>query len=148
MSYSTKELTEKLNLSMHTLRYYEKEGLLPPIERDQHGNRKYSDLDLERLILIRCMRASGMSIAYIKDYMKLCLEGFSSVSSRKEILLLQKKVLEEQKKELDENLEVINLKLEYYRELENRGPDEYESIIDKKHADAFEGMVKVLKINK
>lgn len=76
MSYSTKEITEKLNLSMHTLRYYEKEELLPPITRDKNGVREYSDLNLEQLILIRCMRTTGMSISYIRDYMNLCMEVF------------------------------------------------------------------------
>jgi DNA-binding transcriptional MerR regulator len=63
MSYSTKEVTDKLNISMHTLRYYEKEGLLPPVTRDKNRNREYSDLNLEQLLLIRCMRATGMSIS-------------------------------------------------------------------------------------
>lgn len=130
---------------MHTLRYYEKEELLPPVERDKNRNRKYSDLDVERLILIRCMRAAGMSIAYIKDYMKLSMEGFSSISARKKIILLQKKILDEQKRELDKNLEAINLKLEYYQELEDIGPEEYANIANKKHAAVSERLAKLLK---
>jgi MerR family transcriptional regulator, aldehyde-responsive regulator len=142
MSYTTKQVTEKLNLSMHTLRYYEKEGLLLPIERDKNGMRQYSDLDLERLALIRCMRATGMSISYIKDYMKLCTEGFSSIPKRKEMILLQKKFLEEQKKELDENLKMVNWKLEYYQELENNSPEEYDNIASKKRAVDFDTRMK------
>jgi DNA-binding transcriptional MerR regulator len=144
MSYSTKEVTEKLKLSMHTLRYYEKEGLLLPIERDKNGAREYSDLDLEWFVLIRCMRAAGMSISYIKNYMDLCKEGLSSVSKRKEIILLQKKILEDQKKQLDENLEVVNWKLKYYQELEGKEPEESADIIAKAHATAFERMAKLL----
>jgi MerR family transcriptional regulator, aldehyde-responsive regulator len=75
-----------------------KEGILPAIARDKNGNRGYSDLNLEQLLLIRCMRSTGMSIAYIKDFMAMCKEGYSSVPSRKEIILLQKKLLEDRKK--------------------------------------------------
>ena len=146
MSYSTKEITEKLDLSMHTLRYYEKEELLPPIARDKNGAREYSDLNLEQLILIRCMRSAGMSISYIKDYMNLCVEGPSSVSKRKEIILLQKNILEEQKKKLDENLEVINWKLKYYHKLKDKEPEEYANIIAEERATAtYARMIKLLK---
>ncbi|MDR3542054.1 MAG: MerR family transcriptional regulator [Desulfosporosinus sp.] len=145
MSYSTKEVTDKLNISMHTLRYYEKEGLLPPVTRDKNGNREYSDLNLEQLLLIRCMRATGMSISYIKKYMEICKEGYSSVPSRKEILLLQKQILEDHKKELEENLEVVNLKLQYYQEFEKNGPTEYDRIVIKEHAALTEKLLQLLK---
>jgi len=59
MRSSTKEVVDTLNISMYTLRYYEKEGLLSPIDRDKNGAREYSDLNLEQLILIRCMRTPG-----------------------------------------------------------------------------------------
>lgn len=145
MSYSTKEVTDKLNISMHTLRYYEKEGLLPPVTRDKNGKREYSDLNMEQLLLIRCMRATGMSISYIKKYMESCLAGYSSIPSRKEILLLQKKILEERKKEIEENLEVVGLKLQYYQEFEKNGPDEYEHIAGKEHTALNEKLVQLLK---
>lgn len=118
---------------MHTLRYYEKEGLLPPVARDRNGNREYSDLNLEQLLLIRCMRTTGMSIAYIRKYMKICMEGFESVPSRKEIILQQKKILEARRRELDENLEVVNWKLRYYKEIEDSGPEHYADIAYKEH---------------
>ena len=144
MSYSTKEVTDKLNISKHTLRYYEKEGMLSAIARDKSGNREYSDLNLEQLLLIRCMRTTGMSISYIKNYMNMCLEGYSSVPSRKEILLLQQKILEDQRKEIDGNLKVVNLKLQYYQDLENNGSEKYEHIVTKKHGNLSEKMMKLL----
>lgn len=144
MSYSTKEVTERLNISKYTLRYYEKEGMLSKIARDKNGNREYSDLNLEQLLSIRCMRATGMSISYIKNYMNMCLEGYSSVPSRKEILLLQQKIIEDQRKEIDGNLRIVNLKLQYYQDLENDGPQKYEHIVTKKHANLSEEMMKLL----
>jgi len=144
MSYSTKEITEKLNISKHTLRYYEKEGLLTEITRDKNGNREYSDLNLETLLLILCMRSTGMSIQYIKNYVHMCFEGYSSVPSRKEILLLQEKILEAQKEEIQKNLEIINLKLQYYENLEINGPEKYEDTIDKIHTDLSVRMIEIL----
>lgn len=83
-----------------------------------------------------------MSISYIKDYMKLCTEGFSSIPKRKEMILLQKKFLEKQKKELNENLKMVNWKLEYYQELENNSPEEYDNLASKKRAVDFDTRMK------
>ncbi|HWQ43285.1 MAG TPA: MerR family transcriptional regulator [Desulfosporosinus sp.] len=144
MSYSTKEVTGKFNLSMHALRYYEKEGLLPPIKRDKNGSREYNEIDLEWLILIRCMRAAGMSIEYIRNYVELCKDGLlSTVSKRKDIILLQKKILEEQKVELDRNLKVINLKLKHYQELEEKQLDNPDAVIV--HTCAFDEIEEIAK---
>lgn len=145
MGYLTKEVTEKLNLSMYTLRYYEKEGLLPPVKRDKNGTREYSDTDLEWLVLIRCMRAAGMSIAYIKNYIDLCKVGVSTVSERKEIILLQKKILEDQKTRLDENLALINWKLKCYEELEEKQPAESVDLIAHAHAESIKKMENLMK---
>lgn len=117
MSYSIKEVSEKFNISPHTLRYYEKEGLLPAIQRNQNGVRAYSDLDLERLQLINCMRATGMSIAYIKDYLDLCLLGEDTIPERRQIILRQKEIIEQQLKEYNALLKVVNRKLSYYDKL-------------------------------
>ncbi|NRT91921.1 MerR family transcriptional regulator [Clostridium beijerinckii] len=144
MSYSTKEITEKLNMSKHTLRYYEKEGLLTEIARDKNGNREYSDLNLEQLVMVRCMRATGMSIKYIKNYVNMCFDGYSSVPSRKEILLLQQKILKAQKEEINKNLEIIDLKLQYYENLEINGPEKYDDSIYKIHSDLSAKMMKIL----
>ena len=138
MSYSTKEVTQKYGISMHALRYYEKEGLLPHIQRDENGTRKYGDTDLEWLVLIRCMRAAGMSINYIRNYLNLCKEGRSTISQRKEIILLQKQILENQKRELDENLCVIERKLKCYEDLEGKGPSECADIRENAYAEMDE----------
>ncbi|WP_083512103.1 MerR family transcriptional regulator [Amphibacillus sediminis] len=116
MSLSTKEVTEKYNISMHTLRYYEKEGLLPKIKRDRNGSRQYSETDLEWLVLIRCMRAAGMSIKYIKHYAQLCEQGASTISERAAIMLMQKEILNQQKQKIDDHLAIIDWKLKCYQE--------------------------------
>jgi len=78
--------------------------------------------------------------------MNLCMEGPSSISKRKEIILLQKNILEEQKKKLNDNLKVINWKPKYYQKLEDKEPEEYASIIAEERATAAYGrMIKLLK---
>lgn len=116
MSYTIKEVSEKFNLSPYTLRYYEKEKLLPSIQRANNGKRLYNDLDLEWIQIVCCMRATGMSIGYIKEYVDLCLCGKDTVSERRQIILRQKEVIENHIKEYEALLKVVNNKLKYYDE--------------------------------
>ncbi len=114
MYYSIKEVSERFNISSHTLRYYEKEGLLPPIQRKENRIRLYSDTDLEWLHLICCMRATGMSISYIKNYIDLCHLGRDTVPERRQIILNQKEIIEGEIKKYKNLLKLVNKKLEHY----------------------------------
>jgi DNA-binding transcriptional MerR regulator len=96
MSYSIKEVAERFHLTKYTLRYYEREGLLPSVQRLENGIRVYNDTDLEWLELIRCMRATGMSIANIKDFVKLGTLGKDSLPERRRVILKQKELIEQQ----------------------------------------------------
>lgn len=78
MNYSIKEVAEKFNISSYTLRYYEREGLIPSVLRNDSGRRVYTDIDLGWLQLVCCMRATGMSISYIKNYVNLCTDGIDT----------------------------------------------------------------------
>ena len=73
MSYSAGELAKNLGITKDTLRYYEKEGLLPPIKRDSSGHRVYSESDMEWIFLIRCLRDTDMQIYKIKKYVSLLM---------------------------------------------------------------------------
>lgn len=117
MGYSIREVSEKFNLSPDTLRYYEKEGLFPAIQRRNDGKRLYDDVDLERIQLVCCMRATGMSIADIKNYIDLCRLGDVTVLERFQIILHQKEIIETHIKEYQELLKVVNRKLEYYNQI-------------------------------
>ena len=116
MEYTIKQVTEKYNLSASTLRYYEKEGLLPKIKKNQSNKRIYDDNDLQWLDIIICMRKTGMTIAHIKDYIELCHEGDDTLKQRYEIFLKQKEILLQQKEELEKNIEMINYKNNLYSE--------------------------------
>lgn len=114
MSYTIKNVSEICNISPYTLRYYEKEGLLPSIQRDKNGSRLYTDKDLGWIQIISCMKATGMSIAYIKNYIDLCMNGNGSVRERRKIMVEQKDFISEKLKEYTDLLEIVNAKLDYY----------------------------------
>ncbi len=117
MSYSIKEVSERFDISSYTLRYYEKEGLLPSIGRDENGIRFYSDTDLEWLQLVCCMRATGMSISYIKNYVELVRLGKDTIPKRRQIILNQKAIIEAELKKYKDLLKVVNKKLRHYDDI-------------------------------
>lgn len=117
MTYSIKQVSEKTGLSIYTLRYYDKEGLLPLVERTESGIRKFSENDIDWLGLICCLKNSGMSIEHIKEFMNLCLQGEDSVETRREILLNQKAYILEQMNQLENSLNTINYKIDHYKEI-------------------------------
>jgi Predicted transcriptional regulators len=130
MSYSIKEVSQKFNISSYTLRYYEKEGLIPSVKRNESGRRLYTEDDLGWIQVIDCMRATGMSIAYIKKYVDLCAKGEDTIQERRKIIMDQKKVIEEQLKKYNELLNLVDMKLDYYDEKITR--DELKQILNKK----------------
>ena len=67
MDYSIKKVAEKFNISPYTLWYYERERLIPSVQLNDNGRRVYTDIDLGWLQIVWCMRATGMSISYIKN---------------------------------------------------------------------------------
>jgi MerR family transcriptional regulator, aldehyde-responsive regulator len=120
--YTIKEFSQKVNLSPYTLRYYEKEGLMPSSKRLNNSHRIYSDSDIPRVTLICCFRATGMSISDVKHYINLVVQGDSTAQERKQIILDHKTKIEEQLAELQKHLELINKKLNLYDEILSKNP--------------------------
>ncbi|HEX9025451.1 MAG TPA: MerR family transcriptional regulator [Clostridium sp.] len=114
MSYSIKEVSQKYNLSTYTLRYYEREGLLPTVQRNDNNKRFYTDIDLGWIEMICCMRSTGMSISYIKNYINLCVKGNDTLSERRKIMLGQREIIKEHLKKYNDLLELVDMKLDYY----------------------------------
>lgn len=80
------EVSEQSGLSADTLRYYEKVGLLPTVNRTNGGVRDYSELDLRRVDFIKCMRTAGLPIETLIAYFALVRQGDETIAARKEIL--------------------------------------------------------------
>lgn len=111
MEYTIKEVTELFNISSYTLRYYEKEGLLPPVHRTENGRRQYDESDLSRIRMIRCMKAAGMSLESIKEFNRLSLTGEPALKEKRSVIQQQKELIENQIREYQE---LLNRKLEHY----------------------------------
>lgn len=116
MSLSIVETAKKFGVTAHTLRYYEKEGLLPFVERTPSGIRTFSESDLEGLKIIMCLKNTGMQIKDIKYFIDLCMQGDSTFEQRLEFLQKQKQQIEIQLNELKANLNTITYKEQYYKD--------------------------------
>ncbi|WP_405152347.1 MerR family transcriptional regulator [Paenibacillus sp. FSL K6-0108] len=115
-----KEVTEITEIAAHTLRYYEKEGLLPHVKRNENGKRLYDEEDLSWLHFVTALRATGMPIAQIQKYVYLYKEGDSTIPERKLMMLNHKKEIEQSIRDLYFNLDKINYKLALYDVLESQ----------------------------
>ena len=96
MSYTVGEAARRLNVAPSTLRYYDKEGLLPAVSRTEGGIRMFTAADMETLSMIGCLKKAGMSIKDIKQFMDWCHRGDSTISLRKELIKKQRRAVEEQ----------------------------------------------------
>ncbi len=113
MYYSIGRVSEMFGLPVSTLRYYDKEGLFPNMERGP-GIRKFSDKELETLRVIECLKKSGLEIKDIKQFMEWCSQGSSTYSKRRELFERQKENIECRISHLEQALDMIKFKCWYY----------------------------------
>ena len=114
--YTIQEVSKKTGLTAHTLRYYEKEGLLSGVERTQGGFRQYTDEDLERLGLICCLKNTGMSIQEIARFVQLTHEGDHTLEERVELLRAHRERVLERMAEMQKHLDKVTWKLNFFTE--------------------------------
>lgn len=115
--YTVKQLSDKLGISVHTIRFYDDQGLFPDVIRNNYKNRIFTEDSLSWVNLVLCLRNTGMSISEIKHYIDLCQEGDTTVLERYQIILNQKKRAEEDLKEMQKRLEVLAHKEKIYEDL-------------------------------
>ncbi|OBZ09166.1 MerR family transcriptional regulator [Bacillus sp. FJAT-26390] len=120
MEIHIKEAADKIGLPAHTLRYYEQEGLLPYINRDENGNRIFNEADLLWLELIVCLRKTDIPLAELRAIVELTKEGDRTATQRKQIFEKHKEKMMEKQRDLDNAFIKIDLKIEYYNDLENK----------------------------
>lgn len=113
MEYTIGQVAKLTGLSISTIRYYDKEGLLNGINR-KSGIRSFNDKDLNTIRVIECLKNSSMLIKEIRDFMKLCEEGDSSLNERYNFFLDQEKKVQDQIKSLNQTLKLIKFKQWYY----------------------------------
>lgn len=124
MNYTIRQVAEKMGVTVPTLRYYDKEGLLPFVDKKPNGTRVFKDEDFEGLAIITCLKNSGVPIKDIKKYMDLCTEGDSTLKERLEIFLERKQAVQKQMDELNKIMETINHKIWYYETAIEAGTEE------------------------
>lgn len=115
MSYTIAQAAEICGLTTHTLRYYDKEGLLPFVERNNAGIRKFKDGDFEWLALISCLKSTGMPVKRIRQFIEWCMQGDATFAQRLNVLAEQKKHVEDQLEMLHKCMEKIDHKIAYYQ---------------------------------
>ena len=108
------EVSEQYSISSDTLRYYERVGLIPPVNRNGGGIRDYNELDLRRVEFIKCMRSAGLPIEGLIEYVALVQRGDKTIAARKEILIEQRELLVARMKEMQKTLDILDHKIEVY----------------------------------
>jgi DNA-binding transcriptional MerR regulator len=110
------EVSKKFDISIQTLRYYERIGLIPPVNRDTNGVRDYTERDCDWVFFIKCMRKAGISIEVLIEYVTMFQQGNQTVKSRKNILIRERNKLSERIEEMKEMLERLDNKIEGYED--------------------------------
>lgn len=121
MTYSIGEMAKLLGVAPSTLRYYDKEGLLPFMERTESGIRVFKDSDYQILKIIHCLKATGMQIKDIKEFINLVMQGDKSIDARLELFKKRKAELEKQMADLQETMDTVNFKCWYYETAKKAG---------------------------
>ena len=121
MTYTTAKAAEKIGISAHTLRFYDKEGLLPHVGRDEHGNRRFTDNDLQWLSLLQCLKNTGMSLKDIKRFAECTTIGDDTIDERLALFESQTENVKRQIAELKRYLNFLEYKLAFYQKAKALG---------------------------
>lgn len=117
---SIQQVAAITQLSTHTLRYYERIGLLAPIERASSGHRRYSSQDIAWINFLTRLRATGMPIREMQQFAELRRQGDRTLTQRRQLLEIHQQNVYQQLDELTRNLKVIEEKIQYYGKLEGQ----------------------------
>ena len=146
MTYTIKEASDITGIPATTLRYYDKEGLLPFVERSSGGIRMFQEKDYEWLKVISCLKKAGMSLKDIREYINLAMQGDDTIDERLALFEKQRKNLEAQMAELQHTMDVLNFKCWFYETAKKAGttlvpqcmeaeeiPEEFQKIREELH---------------
>jgi DNA-binding transcriptional MerR regulator len=114
MFYSIGEVSHMFNVPASTLRYYDREGLFPNVKRRNGGIRVFSDVEVETLKVIECLKSTGMEIKDIKLFLDWCGEGDATLQKRRDMFFERRKIVEEKMEEIQKTMEIIQYKCWYY----------------------------------
>ena len=112
------EVSKKYNITADTIRYYEKEGLIPTVPRNKNGIRDFDENSCGWIVFIKCMRSAGLEIETLKRYVSLFRQGTKTVKERKILLEEQREKLLKKQEDIKATLDRLNYKIEKYEEIE------------------------------
>lgn len=115
--YSMKETCEKVGMTYETLKYYCNEGLIPNVKRDKNNYRIFDDNNIAWIRSLACLKKCNMSIEEMKEYLALCLKGESTIPERQVIIAEKKKQLLQEMSNLQESLDFLNWKENFYSDV-------------------------------
>lgn len=121
MEFTIREVSQRFNLSSSTLRYYDKEGLFPFMQKKASGYRTFSEKDLACLELVQCLKSTGLSIKEIKQFFDLAVQGEGTVPERLRLFEARRDFVMKQISQLQDHLRVINAQCEFYRTWQTKG---------------------------
>lgn len=121
MLYTVGEMAKRLGIAPSTLRYYDKEGLLPFVERSDSGIRMFKDSDYEWLKIIECLKKTGMQLKDIKKFVIMAMEGDSTIDDRLELIIKQQEAVRQQMADLQQTLDTLEFKRWYYETAQQAG---------------------------
>ena len=130
MLYSMKQTCEQTGLTYDTLKFYCNEGLIPNVKRDKNNYRVFNDKDIAWIKSLSCLKNCGMSIIEMKEYLKLCLEGESSIPERQKILDIKLKELNNKINEIQESINYIHWKQNFYNDVLSGKTKYYSNLIN------------------
>lgn len=114
MTYTIKQVSEMTSLPVSTIRYYDKMGLIPFLEKNESGYRIFKEQDISMLRIIECFKNTGMSISEMQQYVEMVKRGDESLEERYQLFVRRKEIVLEEMRQLEKQLETIEHKLWYY----------------------------------
>ena len=127
--YSMKEACELTGMTYENLKFYCKEGLVPNVKRDSRNYRIFDEHDIKWIQSLNCLKNCGMTIAEMKEYLALCLEGEPSIPARKDILAHKKEALLQSIQKLQEAIDYIDWKQNFYDDVLSGKAKYYSNLI-------------------
>lgn len=115
--YTMMQVCRELDMTYQTLKFYCNEGVIPNVKRDHNNRRVFDEKDVKWIKDLTCLKKCGMSIQEMKEYLALCLQGESTIMKRKEMLSRKQEMLRESIRELENSIDYIDWKQNFYDEV-------------------------------
>ncbi|MGX7148952.1 MerR family transcriptional regulator [Enterococcus ureasiticus] len=115
--YTVKEVAQKMDISPHTLRFYENQGLFPHVIRNEYNVRQFSNEDLDWVRIVQALRTTGMRLSEVKRYVDLCEVGNSTMEERSKLITNQRENAEMELAKMKKKIRILKEKEYYYEDL-------------------------------